>query len=74
MSIDNGDMPTSPIFDSTGRSIEHYDSYYATGLTKREHFAAIAMQGILSTGFRHEEEVAKQAIKAADALLKGLDK
>ncbi len=74
MSINNGDMPTSPIFDSNGRSIEHYDSYYATGLTKREHFAALAMQGILANGSSHTEVAARKAVIAADNLLKELEK
>ena len=80
MSINNGDMPTTPILaspptDSYGRSIEHDDSYYATGLTKREHFAALAMQGILGAGYTsHEQSVPSVSVRLADALLKELDK
>jgi hypothetical protein len=51
-----------------------------TALTKREYFAAIAMQGIISAcivegvGPQYEEEtVAQNAIKIADELLKQLE-
>jgi hypothetical protein len=45
-------------------------------LTKREHFAALAMQGILSHSFDrgNADELAAQSIKCADALLKELSK
>ena len=56
-----------------------------TGLTKREHFAAMAMQGILSahregniwpsaTGLCPFQQIAESAIKHTDALLAELDK
>jgi len=45
------------------------------GLTKRELFAAMAMQGILSNGeISHEVEVAKNALLYADALINELNK
>ena len=46
------------------------------GLTKREYFAAMAMQGILSgTGRRYSDDgVAGESIKLADALLSELEK
>jgi hypothetical protein len=47
------------------------------GLTKREHFAAMAMQGILSTNYESyplAATTAKQAIEYADALLAELAK
>jgi hypothetical protein len=49
------------------------------GLTKREYFAAMAMQGLLSNGtinhgYSTYEGWAKEAIKAADELLNQLDK
>ena len=51
MNVNNGDMPAMPIFDSDGFTTQVYDSDYAVGLTKREHFAGLAMQGILSSSF-----------------------
>lgn len=46
------------------------------GLNKREHFAGLAMQGILSHSFGrgNPEECAIQALLIADALLKELEK
>lgn len=65
----NGNKPTRP----TGHSQS------GTGLTKREHFAAMAMQGILSNGhFSNEwKNDFKSGIELcttmADSLLKALD-
>jgi len=50
--------------------------YYSKGLTKREYFAAMAMQGILSgDGSKAwtRDELAEIAVNRADALLKALD-
>ncbi len=47
------------------------------GLTKREHFACLAMQGIVSSDTRRiygSERVAIDAVSYADALLKELEK
>ena len=46
------------------------------GLTKREHFAGLAMQGILAHSFGrgNADELAVQSIKCADALLRELSK
>lgn len=47
------------------------------GLTKREHFAALAMQGMLSCSDYSQtstEKLAEVALKVADALLKELAK
>ncbi len=65
MSINNGDMPISPI---------NPPGAIFNGLTKREHFAALAMQGILATGSSHTEGAARKAVIAADNLLKELEK
>jgi len=57
--------------------------YEFIGLTKREYFAAMAMQGICASpvgdkyhvngGWLHPETVAKNAISIADELLKQLE-
>ena len=43
------------------------------GLTKREYFAAMAMQGIVDRNF-HYDDVARDSVRFADAILKELDK
>lgn len=50
------------------------------GLTKREHFAALAMQGLLSGGYAIDDarnranDVSSEAVSIADALLLELEK
>lgn len=45
------------------------------GLTKREYFAALAMQGLLPTGISSSiEEDVKNAVKLADLLIEELNK
>lgn len=58
------------------------NNYYALGLTKREHFAAMAMQGMLHRGGMTEHGVISQApdtiamlaVNQADALIEALNK
>lgn len=49
-----------------------------SGLTKREYFAAMAMQGLLAFGnsesYVREETLPSAAVKFADALIKELNK
>lgn len=64
---------------SNGLSGEEYQlNYGQAGLTKREYFAAMAMQGILANlhnySFEHDSEIAKSAIYKADALITELNK
>lgn len=47
---------------------------YQLGLTKRELFAAMAMQGMLACDRRADLELAEKAVIYADALLKELAK
>lgn len=44
-----------------------------TGLTKREYFAGLAMQGMAMSDLKYED-IAHDAVKMADALFKELDK
>jgi hypothetical protein len=71
MSANNGNYPAMP---------QEWEAYVEgmeqTGLTKREYFAGLAMQGLLSpigsTKFEHEfqhEYLAMDAVASADALL-----
>lgn len=67
----NGNDPaySSPSFVSPQGDI----AWGAPGLTKRELFAAMALQGRLSSGgWESVEEVAKDSVFFADALLKEL--
>lgn len=43
------------------------------GLTKREYFAAHALQGLLSGGFNIHEDAGKIAVQFADDTLKALE-
>ena len=55
--------------------IEYNNNYISTGLTKREYFAAMAMQGLLTKfGNDYELQIAKDAIYWADALIEELNK
>lgn len=48
-----------------------------SGLSKREYFAAAALQGILATDKPHPSGVwtiAREAVEAADALIEALEK
>jgi len=54
-----------------------YIKYESYGLTKREHFAGLAMQGSLSADPDDElspEQTAKFAVRCADALISELGK
>ena len=72
--MNNSDMPAAPISEEeTDRVLDGVKIF--TGLTKREYFAAKAMQGILAKYGPDEQEVnltANDAVKHADALLKEL--
>ena len=83
--LDNGkyyceeEMIASYIIEDGAWSVIDEDKEYADEhitLTKREHFAAMAMQGILAHSFGrgNADELAVQSIKCADALLKELSK
>ena len=70
MSEENGNLPASPIDNA------QYDSCSLngdlTGLTKREHFAGLAMQGLLASG--SYTDLIHCSVSYADALLAELDK
>lgn len=84
----NADMPAMPT-QATDKLIEMIatcdkdsvlDSFMETfgGLTKREHFAAMAMQGLIASDTPEwvgtPESQAEYAVKYADALLEELGK
>jgi hypothetical protein len=73
--MDNKDMPAMP-----NTNPETYPTpcpiNYGHGLTKREHFAGLAMQAIISAGYigMPSGPLSAMAVKYADALLAELDK
>ncbi|MCE8034581.1 hypothetical protein EKK97_13850 [Billgrantia tianxiuensis] len=75
--MSNADMPAMPV-------TQDQDTTRTIGLTKREHFAAMAMQGYLSGQLAwcgngefltvSDKEAAKEAVAYADALLAELER
>ena len=67
--MNNADMPAMPHDIVFGKGYPL--NYDPTGLTKREHFAGLAMQGLLA----HYGTVVNEtcAVEFADALLKALE-
>jgi len=62
--------PNEPI-----NTIEYNNNYISTGLTKREYFAAMALQGFITKyGVDFQEEQIKQAIFVADIFIEELNK
>ena len=69
----NSDKPAMPLDDNliidTSITIDE-----AMGLTKREYFAGLGIQGTIHSGLvNHEGEAARRAVVLADALLKALE-
>jgi len=83
VSIENGDMPAMPVECQfgpddkvRGQQTGNY-SGWEIGLTKRELFAALAMQGMMANGVgrqTHLAQIAELSVNAADALLVELAK
>ena len=57
-------------------TVSENDEYVVRGLTKREYFAAMALQGLLSQSqfLINSEKFAKFGVEAADALIEELNK
>ena len=77
--MNNADMPAmaqSMVIDKYENRIIVSDlDRTCMGLTKREHFAGLAMQALVSNyGNESADECALNAVEYADALLKELDK
>jgi len=88
----NGDIPAAPIYGADGslwnltdgnhdgEYLSQVGQKFSIGITKREHFAAMAMQGILSGADEYRKEnwtnqdYAFEAVVMADALLEELKK
>ena len=66
----NKTKPNEPI-----NIVEYNNNYISTGLTKREYFAAMALQGFITKyGVDCQEEQIKQAIFVADIFIEELNK
>lgn len=76
--MENADKPISPVANEYGHLTHemHHESNSLSGLSKREYFAGLAMQGILANNdeIPFAENIAKISIKFADELLKQLEK
>lgn len=68
--MDNGNEPAYPLTEDSPRTGPR--TWF--GLTKREYFAAMAMQGMTSNNSITVETVAAWAVQYADALLAELGK
>lgn len=70
----NGNEPINAISEEETDRVDDGVKIY-TGLTKREYFAAMAMQGCIASGFQTSmEKQAESAVEAADALITQLNK
>jgi hypothetical protein len=70
----NRDMPSAPIIDSHGVFI--MQGLPSIGLTKREYFAGLAMQGLLAgdtEGGYSRASIIEEAILQADHILAALE-
>lgn len=80
--MNNADMPITPtIVDTQESTSENSGGRYVTsnGLTKLEHFAGLAMQGLLAGGYCIDDpqnrllDVSDEAIGIAETLLQQLE-
>lgn len=78
----NGNMPAAPIANDSGypsvaRVVLGNNEDQCSGLTKREHFAAMAIQGMIACEYGAKVSAtqwARDAVEVADALLAELEK
>lgn len=66
--MSNENQPAFPVFLQEGLS---YNSHVDAGVSKREYFAGLAMQGLLASG--RTDNVEQAAVLFADHLLKELE-
>ena len=64
-----------PAFSVTVKDNGNASHPVAMGLTKREYFAGLAMQGLMACSeiTASRKEIAEESVKRADALLKALE-
>lgn len=78
----NSDLPINPVRGADNTPFDSSDADYlktrkVVGLTKREYFAGLAMQGLLSnpdpqTVAASYEDIVRTSVEASDQLLKEL--
>ena len=71
--MNNADKPASPLHPQLWGG----EQGALAGLTKREYFAGLAMQGILAGNWEHEsplQEICSEAVIHADQLIVELEK
>jgi hypothetical protein len=73
------EMQTHPyqLLNPTNLNFPDGSTIVNTGLTKREYFAAMAMNGLLSNFFlggKKHESIAKWSVEQSDALIEALNK
>lgn len=66
-------MSSDVIFDNSDR-LAFPVADYSNGLSKREYFAALAMQGLSTGNTMSPRDTAKSAVELADRLLEELGK
>lgn len=74
----NSEQPIHPISEQEKDRLDDYPGISFKGLTKREYFAGLAMQGLLSNPYPdivglNPDIITSTAIDLADKLLKQLD-
>lgn len=76
MTIPKKDEPAFPLITAStiGPNGMPENAHQIYGLTKREYFAGLAMQGLVSDSPEGYVPVAINAVRYADALLKELEK
>tara|TARA_R110000744_G_scaffold96944_1_gene187322 strand:- start:260 stop:499 length:240 start_codon:yes stop_codon:yes gene_type:complete len=76
--MSNGNQSINVVRGASNEPLDKDDIFddMATGLTKREHFAGLAMQGLLAngSGIIPRNQIARLSTECADALLGALDK
>lgn len=73
----NADKPIYPVIEKTDFEIDgkRFSTIGLLGLSKREHFAGLTLQGLLAANNGQSNlYLVKTAIKTADALLNELEK
>lgn len=74
--MENGNLPIAYVQNiQVGFTEDHKPYYYSNpGLTKREYFAGLAMQGILAcpNSSGKVDDIVNGSVELADALLKAL--
>jgi hypothetical protein len=76
--MENGNQPAFATHGTYNPNNNNYNCDEQIGLTKREYFAGLAMQGLLASvsyaSNYKDGAIVSQSVKIADALLEELDK